>query len=126
VQDVHLPWPLSGSHSLWTRVCKPLIDRHETHIGTKPGFKGETEQILERLKGYTDFEKLKELSHDHLVAVYCEGLVSMAQAMQGRSGNNPATSPARIRSSFFNCPLLLLIFFAEKAYAPLLSNLAPA
>ena len=35
------------------------------------------EQILDRLKGYSNYDELKDLSHEHLVAVYCEGLVSM-------------------------------------------------
>lgn len=38
-----------------------------------------TEQILDKMKGFADLEKIKELSHEHLVAIYCEGLVAMIQ-----------------------------------------------
>jgi hypothetical protein len=38
------------------------------------------EQILQQMKGYTNFEELKALPHEHLVAIYCEGLVAMVQA----------------------------------------------
>jgi len=48
-----------------------------------------TEQILDKLKGYADFEKLRELPHEHLVAVYCEGLVAMIQGMQAGTHNKP-------------------------------------
>ena len=41
------------------------------------------EQLLDRLKGYSDFEALKLLPHEHLVAVYCEVLVAMIQRNQG-------------------------------------------
>lgn len=41
-----------------------------------------TEQILDKMKGHADYERLKELPHEHLVAVYCEGLVAMIQETQ--------------------------------------------
>ncbi len=43
-----------------------------------------TEQILDKMKGFADFERIKELPHEHLVAIYCEGLVAMIQGPKPR------------------------------------------
>lgn len=50
-----------------------------------------TEQILDKMKGFADFEKFKELPHEHLVAIYCEGLAAMIQGLKPGQDNKRPT-----------------------------------
>lgn len=42
------------------------------------------EKLLEKMKCYSNFAEIENLPHDHLVAVYCEGVVAMVQTMAGK------------------------------------------